>query len=293
MTDLADHTSIPLPGVITQRPAHRGEQWTVTFNKIVGRGSTQRAARADLAAQLTTMADTVTTEPAFGLDSDGHTVVVVLDRPWGAETYYATLDSARLIGTYDRHPDGPAAHLASVYHYTPLPTYPDTPTGRTPGTTANTPKEPSAALTTDLDAAKEHPADTLLSDASTVYDPATGPRVDVVLPEAQIHPATEPDGIWRVTWGRLSGLGPDLDTAKDHLMVQVLASVHASQEEPAFARTENGVTIAIARHNGADRYGTDGSVFWLTARYLDYTPDAVVASDTGAVPLRPRQQPDF
>ncbi|MFD6471772.1 hypothetical protein [Streptomyces goshikiensis] len=76
-------------------------------------------------------------------------------------------------------------------------------------------------------------------------------------------------------------------------MVQVLASVYASQEEPAFARTENGVAIAIARHDGTDRYGTNGSVYWLTARYLDYTPDAVVASDAGAVPLRPRQQPDL
>ncbi|MEV6683380.1 hypothetical protein AB0N09_42000 [Streptomyces erythrochromogenes] len=291
MTDLAPHTPIPLPGVITQRPAHRGEQWTVTFNGVVGHGPTQRAARADLGAQLATMAGTVTTEPAFGLDSDGNTVVVVLDRPWGIETYYATPDSARLTGTYDRHPDGPAAHLAGVHHYTPLPTYPDTLTGRTPGTTANTPEEPTAALTADHEAAKEHTADTTPSDTSTVYDPAPGPRVDVVLPEAQIHPATEPDGIWRVTWGRLSGLGPDLDAAKDHLMVQVLASVYASQEEPAFARTENGVTIVIARHNGADRYGTNGSVHWLTARYLDYTPDAVVASDAGAVPLRPRQQP--
>ncbi|MFB7836001.1 hypothetical protein [Streptomyces sp. NPDC056056] len=163
-----------------------------------------------------------------------------------------------------------------------------------PERTAQLMQRGRAALIADREAAKEHTADTPPSDISTAPDPAPGPHVEVVLPEAQIHPTTEPGGIWRVTWGRLSGLGPDLATAKGHLMVQVLASVHASQEEPAFARTGNDHTaIAIARHNGADYYQTNGSIHWLTARYLDHTPDAVIASDAGAVPLPPRQQLPF
>ncbi|MER7761549.1 hypothetical protein [Streptomyces sp. NPDC097619] len=118
---------------------------------------------------------------------------------------------------------------------------------------------------------------------------AAAPGVDVPLPGAEIHPGG-PGGVWRVTWGRLSGVGPDLEAAKRRLMEQVEASVRASQEEPVFARTGDGRTaVAIARGNGADYYQSTERAFWLTARFVDYTPDEVVKVDAGAVPIPPRQ----
>ncbi|MEU9420990.1 hypothetical protein [Streptomyces sp. NPDC048272] len=110
--------------------------------------------------------------------------------------------------------------------------------------------------------------------------------VDLPMPGLQIHPAIEPGGAWRVTFGRLSGLGPTLMAAKAHLAHQVLAATLAATDEPVFARTGKGnVAVALPRPGGTDYYQSNGSVHWGTARFVGLTPEQVIDHDNGAMPL--------
>ncbi|MER5482586.1 hypothetical protein ABT024_05130 [Streptomyces sp. NPDC002812] len=121
--------------------------------------------------------------------------------------------------------------------------------------------------------------------------PATDPGapVDLPMPGVEIHPGTGPDAVWRVTFGRLSGLGPDLAAAKAHLAEQVLAATLAATEEPLFARTSKGkIAVAVARPGGTDYYQTNGFAHWCVAHFKDFTPMQVIDHDNGAQPLPAR-----
>jgi hypothetical protein len=128
----AETVSIPLPGITVRRPAKRGGGYRVTMGRMEGRGSTLAAAKAGLAAQLALTVETLEVEPAFARDDDG-ALIVAFDRPWGIDTFRATGTTARLISTGNRHPEGPAADLARVHHFTPLP-------ARTSGRAAGAPR---------------------------------------------------------------------------------------------------------------------------------------------------------
>jgi hypothetical protein len=121
-TTAPDTVSIPLPAIETHRPARRGEGWRVTMGRIEGRGTSVAAAKKDLAAQLATTVECLNVDPAFARDDDG-ALIVAVDRPWGIDTFRATQETARLISSGNRHPEGPAADLARVHHFTPLPAY--------------------------------------------------------------------------------------------------------------------------------------------------------------------------
>ncbi|MEU5476844.1 hypothetical protein [Streptomyces mirabilis] len=123
---------IPLPGIKVRRPAHRGDGWRVIMGRVEGRGSTFAAAKANLAAQITTTVETLEAPPAFARDDDG-ALVVAIDRPWGIDTFRATATTARLVSSGNRHPKGPAADLDRVHHFTLLPAY-------TSGLTAGAPR---------------------------------------------------------------------------------------------------------------------------------------------------------
>ncbi|MER6230926.1 hypothetical protein ABT169_17505 [Streptomyces sp. NPDC001616] len=113
--------SIPLPGVTVQSPSRRGEQWRLTVDRFIGRGSTLKAAKADLARQITATIETVNVAPAFALDDDGTSVIVALARPWGVDEYRVTGQGHKLTGCYSPDDADPAALLARTHHYTVLP----------------------------------------------------------------------------------------------------------------------------------------------------------------------------
>ncbi|MET7784735.1 hypothetical protein ABZU94_39365 [Streptomyces mirabilis] len=159
----AKTVAVPLPGVATQRPARRGDGWRLRLAALVGRGSTQAAAKRHLAEQIELMAETIAVEPAFARDDDG-AVVVALDRPWGFEWYRVTDTYARRISTGDRHPQGPAADLARVDHYTVLPTYTSGRTDGAPRPALFAMTQIEQALNTAHDRAHGHTGDTAALD---------------------------------------------------------------------------------------------------------------------------------
>ncbi|MFD7764125.1 hypothetical protein [Streptomyces microflavus] len=113
--------SIPLPNVTVQSPSRRGEPWRVALSRLIfGRGSTLKAAKAELARQIAVATETVNVEPAFARDSDG-SLIVAIDRPWGVEEYRITGDGYRNVGAYNRDTRTPAEWLASNRHFTPIP----------------------------------------------------------------------------------------------------------------------------------------------------------------------------
>ncbi|WP_330335656.1 hypothetical protein OHS33_39145 (plasmid) [Streptomyces sp. NBC_00536] len=150
----------------------------------------------------------------------------------------------------------------------------------------------SAALPEGLDALYARGREEALAVTLRTEDggrDAASALVDVALPGVEIHPALEPGGVWRVTFGRLSGLGPDLAAAKAHLANQVLAATLAATDEPVFARAGNGkVAVAIARPGATDYYQSNGFTHWCVARFVDFTPEQVIDHDNGAklLPLR-------
>ncbi|MER5482588.1 hypothetical protein ABT024_05140 [Streptomyces sp. NPDC002812] len=144
-TPAPETLNIPLPGITVHRPARRGDGWRIALGRFEGRGTTLAAAKDHLAAQLTTTVETLAAEPAFARDDDG-ALVVAIDRPWGIDWYRATDTSARLICTGQRHPEGPAADLSRVHHYTPLPAHTGARTAGAPRPHLYTHDEAAAAI---------------------------------------------------------------------------------------------------------------------------------------------------
>ncbi|MFI9052464.1 hypothetical protein [Streptomyces sp. NPDC053427] len=122
MSVSVETVSIPLPNIAVQRPSRVGrELWRVTLSRFMfGRGSTLKAAKAELARQIAVATETVNVEPAFARDDDG-SLIVAIDRPWGVEEYRITDAGWRNVGTYDRDTRTPAEWLAATHHYTPVP----------------------------------------------------------------------------------------------------------------------------------------------------------------------------
>ncbi|MFD8671253.1 hypothetical protein ACFV1U_38595 [Streptomyces microflavus] len=115
--------SIPIPNVAVQSPSRRGEPWRVTLSRFMfGRGSTLRAAKEELARQVTAAAETVNVEPAFARDATG-ALLVAIDRPWGVEEYRITDAGYKRISTYSRD-RAPAEWLAASEGQTPVPQRP-------------------------------------------------------------------------------------------------------------------------------------------------------------------------
>ncbi|MEU6632906.1 hypothetical protein ABZ905_32170 [Streptomyces parvus] len=115
--------SIPVPNVAVQSPSRRGEAWRVTLSRFMfGRGSTLRAAKAELARQMTVAAETVNVEPAFARDGTG-ALIVAIDRPWGVEEYRITDTGYKQVSTYSRE-RSPAEWLAASVDQTPVPQRP-------------------------------------------------------------------------------------------------------------------------------------------------------------------------
>ncbi|MEV5998916.1 hypothetical protein AB0M25_06425 [Streptomyces griseomycini] len=180
----AKTVAVPLPGVATQRPARRGDGWRLRLAALVGRGSTQAAAKRHLAEQIALMAETIAVEPAFARDDDGD-LIVALDRPWGIEWYRATDTHARRISTGDRHAEGPAADLARVDHYTLLPAYTSGRTDGAPRPPLFTMAEIEKALNTAHDRAHAHTADTAALDIfrGAVKTLLTNPASEYPIPD--------------------------------------------------------------------------------------------------------------
>ncbi|MGA5411505.1 hypothetical protein ACPCSC_30160 [Streptomyces lavendulocolor] len=107
--------------VAVQRPEQFRKGWRLTLSHFIfGRGSTLKAAKAELARQIAVATETVNVAPAFARDDDG-SLIVAIDRPWGVEEYRITDDGFKNVGTYDRDSRTPAEWLAATHHYTPVP----------------------------------------------------------------------------------------------------------------------------------------------------------------------------
>ncbi|MEU1221305.1 hypothetical protein [Streptomyces microflavus] len=94
--------SIPLSNVTVLRPAKRGDGYRLELGAFVARGSTLAAARADLARQIAITAASVNSAPGFARADDNGDLLVVLDRPWGLDSYLITDAGHRLISTSNR-----------------------------------------------------------------------------------------------------------------------------------------------------------------------------------------------
>lgn len=140
-----EKVSVSVPGIRVERPARRGDGWRLRMGRMEGRGATRTAAITHLGQQLALTVDCLEADPAFALDDDG-ALIVAVDRPWGIDTFRATQETARLISSGNRHPDGPAADLARVHHYTPLPAYTSSRAAGAPRPQAFTPAQITRAL---------------------------------------------------------------------------------------------------------------------------------------------------
>ncbi|WP_030372402.1 hypothetical protein [Streptomyces rimosus] len=112
--------SIPLPNVTVRRPLKRGDDYRLELGAVIARGSTLAAARADLARQLGLTSETVHTDPGFARADDNGDFLVVLDRPWGLDSYLITDAGHRLIGTSNRDRT-PAEDAAANRGFTVIP----------------------------------------------------------------------------------------------------------------------------------------------------------------------------
>ncbi|WP_185902967.1 hypothetical protein, partial [Streptomyces sp. WAC05292] len=177
--------NIPLPGITVRRPARRGDDWRVTLGPLEGRGATLGAAKAHLAAQLTLSVETLHVQPAFARDDDG-ALVVAIDRPWGIDWYRATDATARLISTGNRIPEGPAADLARVHHFTPLPEDTGSRAAGAPRPQLHTPGEVAEAMAKARETAETFPG---VENALDIFTDAT--MATLANPLAQ-YPAPDP-----------------------------------------------------------------------------------------------------
>ncbi|WP_432091430.1 hypothetical protein [Streptomyces sp. NRRL F-5630] len=112
--------SISLPNVTVFRPLKRGDGYRLEVGGFVARGSSLAAARADLARQFAVTAESLHADPGFARADDNGDFLVVLDRPWGLDSYLITEAGYQLISTSDRV-HTPAEAAAANRTFTGLP----------------------------------------------------------------------------------------------------------------------------------------------------------------------------